>query len=259
MGELGELGELATALMSREGRGETPFGFYVIRSDESFAELGRAIEREVFFDFFGNTPELLHQEYDPYEGASLFLVVIDHLRRLPAAVVRMILPSPIGFKSLHDIAKVWGVPADEAIESTGSSFDLDSVWDIATLAVSREYRGAASHGLVSLGLYQGMNMLGTLVDVRHAIAILDLVVYDLVQKSFHRAFSPFPGLEPRRYLDSPSSLPIWCDTHAYRARLALIDADMYELLYAGVGLEAVISSPLHGIDSEIDERWFQIA
>jgi len=256
---MGELSELATALIEREDRGETPFGFYIIRSDEPFADLGRAVEREVFYDFFGNTPDLLHAEYDPYESSSLFLVVIDHLRRVPAAVIRLLLPSPVGFKSLHDIAKDWGVPAEEAIARTGVTFDFDSLWDIATLAVSREYRGAASQGLVSLGLYQGMNMLGSLVDVQHAIAILDLVVFDHVQKSFHRAFRPFVGLEPRRYLDSPSSLPIYCDVREYRARLAILDADMYELLYAGVGLEAVISSPLQGIDSEIDERWFEIA
>ena len=62
-----------------------------------------------------------------------------------------------------------------------------------------------------------------------------------------------------RYLDSPSSLPIWCDIREYRARLAMLDADLYEVLYAGKGFEAMISSPLHGIESDFDERWFEIA
>ena len=130
---------------------------------------------------------------------------------------------------------------------------------MATLAVGRDYRGEATQGLVTLGLYQGMDMLSTLVDLKHGIAILDLIVYDNVQKSFHRPFPPFAGLEPMRYLDSPSSLPIWCDIREYRARLAMLDADLYEVLYAGKGFEAMISSPLHGIDAEFDERWFEIA
>ena len=77
---MGELEELATSLIEREGRGETPFGFYIIRSNDPAAELGRAVEREVFLEFFGNTPDMLHDEYDPYEGNSLFLVLVDHLR-----------------------------------------------------------------------------------------------------------------------------------------------------------------------------------
>jgi hypothetical protein len=201
----------------------------------------------------------LHEAYDPYEGASLFLLMVDHLRRKPAAVLRMLLPSPAGFKSLNDIESQWGQPIDEVLARTGVEFDYDSLWDVATLAVGREYRGEATQGLVTLGLYQGMDMLSTLVDLKHGIAILDLIVYDNVQKSFHRPFQPFVGVEPMRYLDSPSSLPIWCDIREYRARLAMLDADLYEVLYAGKGFEAMISSPLHGIDAEFDERWFEIA
>lgn len=256
---MGQLDELATALIEREGRGDTPFGFYIVRADDPASELARSVEREVFYEFFGNTPDLLHKEYDPYESASLFLLMIDHLRRKPAAVLRMLLPSPAGFKSLNDIEAHWGQPVDEVLARTGLELDYDSLWDVATLAVGREYRGEATQGLVTLGLYQGMDMLSTLVDLKHGIAILDLIVYDNVQKSFHRPFAPFAGLEPKRYLDSPSSLPIWCDIREYRARLAMLDADLYEVLYAGKGFEAMISSPLHGIDAEFDERWFEIA
>jgi hypothetical protein len=256
---MGQLDELATALIEREGRGDTPFGFYIVRSDDPASELARSVEREVFYEFFGNTPDLLHKEYDPYESASLFLLMVDHLRRKPAAVLRMLLPSPAGFKSLNDIETYWDQPVDDVLARTGLELDYDSLWDVATLAVGREYRGEATQGLVTLGLYQGMDMLSTLVDLKHGIAILDLIVYDNVQKSFHRPFRPFTGLEPMRYLDSPSSLPIWCDIREYRARLAMLDADLYEVLYAGKGFEAMISSPLHGIESDFDERWFEIA
>ena len=94
----------------------------------------------MFYEFFGNTPDLLHAEYDPYENASLFLMVVDHLRRKPAAVIRMLLPSPAGFKSLHDIEDHWGQPIDEVLARTELELDYDSLWDVATLAVGRDSR-----------------------------------------------------------------------------------------------------------------------
>lgn len=251
--------ELATAFIEAQGRGDTPYGFYVLRADDPASELARSVEREVFFEFFGNTPELLADEYDPYEGASLFLCVLDHHRRMPAASMRLLLPSPAGFKSLSDLGRQWEDEPAEVVRRSGLELDESSVWDVATLAVQRDYRGAASSGLVSLGLYQGLTMLAAAVDLAHAVAIFDLIVLDLVQHSFHRPWTGFAGVEPRRYLDSPSSLPVYCDVREYRARLAMIDADMYELLFAGIGMEAVISSPLRGIDTAVDERWFQTA
>jgi hypothetical protein len=255
------LDELAADLIDREARGDTPYGLYIMRADDEASELARAVEREVFLEFFGNTAELLAEEYDPFERASLFLCVVDHLRKKPAAALRLLLPSPAGHKSLLDLERAWGQPPDDVIARSGLAltFDQAELWDVATLAVSADYRGASSAGLVSLGLYQGLTMLAGAVDLAHAIAIFDLIVLDLVQSNFHRPWTPFTGVEPQRYLDSPSSLPVYCDVREYRARLALIDADMYELLFAGAGLEAVISSPLRGVETDLDVRWFQTA
>jgi hypothetical protein len=253
------LDDLAQHLVEREGRGDTPFGLYVCTADDPAAELARSVERDVFDEFFGNTPDMLAEEYGPYEGASLFFCVVDHLRLTPAGMIRMLLPSAAGSKSLNDLERVWGEPAAEVLARTGLEVDESSLWDIATLAVARDYRGAATSGLVSLALYQGVNVLAAKVDLAHAVAIFDLVVLDLVQSNFHRPFSTFAGIEPRRYLDSPSSLPVWCDVREYGARLAMLDADMYELLIAGVGMEAVISAPPWGLDRELDERWFRTA
>ena len=41
-------------------------------------------------------------------------------------------------------------------ERTGLSMRPERTWDIATLAVAAEYRGKATMGLVTLGLYQGL-------------------------------------------------------------------------------------------------------
>jgi hypothetical protein len=253
------LDEIVAALAESEGRSDTPFGLYVFRSGDAASDLARSVEREVFLEFFGNTAEMLAEEYDAYESASLFLCVVDHVRRRPAGVIRVLLPSPAGFKSLADLERVWGEPADEVLSRSGVRLDDGTVWDVATLAVSGEYRGDATAGLVSLGLYQGLSMLANAVEISYGIAIFDLIALDLIQTNFHRPFTPFTGIEPRRYLDSPSSLPVFGDMREYRARLAMIDPDLYELLFMGSGLESVLSSPLGGPEAVIDERWFKTA
>ena len=105
-----DLQQLADDLIATHERGHTGFGVYVLRSDEPAAELARHVEREVFLEFFGNTPELLAAEYGPYESASVFICVIDHVLRQPAGVMRIIVPSACGAKSLHDLEARWGQP-----------------------------------------------------------------------------------------------------------------------------------------------------
>lgn len=238
-----DLTQLADELIEREGRGDTPFGLYILGGDERAAELARWVEREVFLEYFGNTPELLAHEYDRFESSSFFLCVIDHLRRRPAGVIRIIVNSPVGLKSLQDIEHGWEVSVDDVCARTGIEMDLDEVWDVATLAVTSDYRGAATSGLVSAALYQGVGGIFTAHRVRWMIAILDLVALDLVQGAVQRPFQRFKGLEPRRYLDSPSSLPVWADWDEYLPRLKMIAPDDYALFVEGRGMESAVSLP----------------
>jgi hypothetical protein len=220
-----------------------PFGVYVLAGSDPEAELARSVERDVFYEFFGNTPELLAEEYDRYEDASLFLCAVDHERDRAAGIMRIITPSAAGFKSLDDIGRAWGEPPHEVLRRSGVELERDALWDIATLAVAPEYRGDATGGMVSLALYQALGVLATARDVRWLVAILDLVVLDLIQDRTRRVFSRFDGLEPRNYLDSPASLPVYSDVLEYRSRVALLDRPLYELIFEGKGLEAVVSLP----------------
>lgn len=254
-----DLRELCADLIAEEGRGHTPFGLYLINGSDERAEIGRAVEREVFYDYFGNSPALLAEEYERYDRSSLFICVIDHLRNLPAGVFRVILQAEAGLKTLHDLESGWGTTLDEFFRRTGIAPDASPIWDVATLAISRDYRGDASSGLVRLGLSQGICMLATMADAKYLVTIIDLVVADLMQIYLKRPWVPIPGLEPKNYLGSSSSIPMYLDCEEYRSRLALIDADTYEMLFVGTGFEAVISSPLTSPDADVDERWFKIA
>src|SRR5580700_6711894 len=101
-----------------------PLGVYLFHADDPAAELARHVERVVFMEAFGNTPELLAKEYAPYEGSSVFLCVMDHLRGLPAGTMRIVLPSEAGFKTIDDAAPVWGEPLDTMAARTGLDIDL---------------------------------------------------------------------------------------------------------------------------------------
>jgi hypothetical protein len=240
----------ASDLVGRWAPGAPPFGIYVLPGSEPSAELARSIERDVFFEFFGNTPELLAEEYERYEDASLFLCVVDHERDRAAGLARIITPSPAGFKSLDDIGRAWGEPPHEVLRRSDVDLEPDALWDIATLAVAPEYRGDATGGLISLALYQAIGTLSADWGVRWIVAILDLVVLDLIQDRTRRVFSRFDGLEPQNYLDSPASLPVWSDLHEYRSRIALLDRPLHDLFFEGIGLESVVSLPARSADGQ---------
>jgi hypothetical protein len=234
------LRELGGRVVAAAGQPSEPFGVYAFAADAPESELARHVEREVFYEFFNNTPELLAAEYGPYEASSIFLCVLDHRRRLPAGVMRLVLPSLGGVKSLADIESVWGQRLDDVLERTNLTLEADHVWDIATLAVDSEYRGRATDGLVSLALYQGLAQVALRCNVRWVVTILDLVVLDLIQQATSHPFQRFAGLEPFPYLDSPASLPVYSDVDAYFPRLETADPSMYEILFEGRGLEAAV-------------------
>ena len=125
------------------------------------------------------------------------------------------------------------------------------MWDLATLGVDRDYRGAATSGLVAMALYQGLNMLAHRQNIAWAVAVLELVVLDLINGAWGRPFAPLPGVAPQRYLDSPASQPVLCDHMDYKARLALLDPSTHQILFEGKGLESMVSIPAWTSDDPV--------
>lgn len=220
-----------------------PFGTYVVASGDPAAALGRHLERQVFGEVFDNSEELLASEYDPYEASSVFILVVDHRRRLPAGVMRLVLPGPAGLKSLHDAGRLWDRRPDELVRSTGFDPGTSRTWDLATLAVGRDYRAAAAKGLVSFALWQAVGVMAHRAQVDLLVAIIDLPVYRLVQSRLAGIFVAFDGAAPRPYLDSPASVPVWCPYRLSEARIAISDPRLHTLIVDGEGLEAAVAPP----------------
>jgi hypothetical protein len=217
-----------------------PLGVYVFRSSDPASELARHVERVVFMETFGNTPELLAKEYAPYDEASIFLCVVDHLRAVPAGAMRILLPSPAGFKTLDDAEPVWGEPVSTMATRTGIEIDLARTWDIATLAVAPEYRGKAAMGLVSMGLYQALALATPHLGIDWLLAILDVPVFRMIRWKLRMPMAGFTGVAARPYLGSPASMPVWCNVSDTERRLASADPDLHDLYFKGVGMEPAI-------------------
>lgn len=218
-----------------------PFGAYLFRGDEPEAAIGRGLEQKVFLETFGNTPEVFESEYGPYESASMFFVVMDHLLGVPAGVMRLIVPVPgrSGLKSLDDVEPEWGAPPEALIARAGLHFDPARTWDIATLAVDPAYRNASAQGLVSLGLYQSVVRTSRAMGVDWLVAILDHLVLRMARVAFASPFDPYA--EGRPYLGSLSSSPVLVDLQAWDERLGAKDPVIHDIIYGGVGIEPALA------------------
>ena len=219
-----------------------PFGVYLFCPGEPGAELARSVERDVFLETFGNSPELLEKEYAPYATSSVFVCVIDHRRQVPVGALRIVVPSPAGFKSFEDIAPVWGEDVEDMFERTGLVLEHRRIWDIATMAVDREYRGKATIGLATLGLYQAMTTTSQRCGIDYFVAILDMPVFRMMQSKLHLPFAGFTGVPPLPYLGSLASLPVWCFLPEAKKRIMAADSRLHDMIFDGVGLEPVMRS-----------------
>lgn len=197
----------------------------VIGGGAPAAELGRAIERDVFAEAFGDTPELLAAEYAPYEAASTFFVAVDAGSGEPAGVIRVITPSPAGFKSVEDLGRFTDRPVPELLDGR---VDLARTWDIATLAVSPAHRA----GAVSKALYATVCTAAEHAGITNYVAVLDAAVLRLLQWQLRGMFVPYEGVAPAPYLGSDRSVAVWSDLVAWRQRLAAEDPVLHDELLA---------------------------
>ncbi len=235
-----EMRELAATIVASAADASQPFGTYLFRADEPGAQLGRYIEDTVFAEWFGNSPELLDAEYEAYVASTYFIVVIDHVRTLPAGTIRINVPSELGLKTLTDIETVWCQDLPSVLEQTGLAWDERLVWDVATSAVHADYRGKATDGMIALALYQGVVRSLRAAGARWFVCVLDLHVMELMQEMTSAPFHPFVGVEPIRYLESPASNAFWCDFEEYEVRLQFADPFMHGVLFKGHGIESVV-------------------
>jgi hypothetical protein len=183
------------------------FGCYIVSGKDPYSNLARCVEKEVFYETFNNTAELMDQEYGPYEEHSTFFVVMDHNNVQPVGVMRVIENSDKGLKSLVDL------PHTQARSNEGRVLTAETVYDaygidpnkcidIATLAILKEWRGGREGRIPSLLLYRSLylTVLRDRSAFTHAVSIMDIKAKKGLD-SMHMPFRPILESEPFSYLD----------------------------------------------------------
>jgi hypothetical protein len=170
-------------------------------------DAARRIESAVFLQAFGNTPEVMEEEYGAYEGRSRFIVVLDEESGSAVGAARFIVddPAAVPVKTLVDVAgEPWHV--DPAAALVAAAPAGGPVWDVASLAVDRRFRSGASGAEVTLALCHGIHEYSRRSGVEGWVTVLDDRVLRL-QRMMGIAWLAMPGAASQAYLGSGASTP----------------------------------------------------
>jgi hypothetical protein len=172
-------------------------------------EAAREVEARVFLQAFGNTPEVMEQEYGPYGHRSRFVTVLDDATGDALGAARLILPDDTGpVKTLVDVAgEPWRLSVADSLRSAGLSGR--PVWDVASLAVDRRYRSGAAGAEVTLALCHGLFRYSWNCGAEGLVTILDDRVLRVL-RVMGVPWTPMAGASSRFYLGSPASTPCVC-------------------------------------------------
>jgi hypothetical protein len=185
------------------------FACYLITDESRVSDVARTVECSVFKQFFHNTAEFMSDSYAPYEAHSRFLLVVDTEAQLPAGTIRIIRHSESGFKTLNDVERsCLAVSAGAATQHHGIA-DLDSCWDVGTLAVLKGYRGRSTDHFVSTLLYGRLHSEARSLGIRHLVTVLDRHAFSQLTQMFAIPFEPLAGSAAFPYLGSESSRAVY--------------------------------------------------
>ncbi|MEV4704249.1 hypothetical protein [Actinoplanes sp. NPDC049316] len=195
----GFLAGLPADRLPRDGR----FLAVFVPDGDPLADVARHVERTVFEAAFGNDEAVMTAEYAPYERDSLFVLVIDRERAVPAGAARII--DGRG-KTLDDAPRFIGV--DAAGIAAAHGLGTGRIWDCAVAAVLPEYRGDRSGLEVSSLLYRTYLIGGAQAGVVHSTSMLDRGAYrNLAMLGV--PMLPLAGSQPFPYLGSPENYAVY--------------------------------------------------
>lgn len=193
-----------------------------------------ACEQAVFLEAFGNTRELLDEQYGAYGPQSVFLTVSDDEGTV-LGHCRLISPGPAGLKTLNDLAlPPWELDPKRVARLAG--IDMMRTWDIATLGVRREYRGRA--WMIAIALYHGIIKTARINSIEMATAIVDEQIHRLLHQV---DYTPpvLPGASTGSYLGSERSTPVFARFATVLDAQRRANPDAYRLMALGVGLDGI--------------------
>lgn len=189
-----------------------------VNGDHKCANIGRHIERVVFEEVFGNDVQQMTEEYGLYEAHSKFFIAIDRATEQPTGVLRVIGNSPQGLKSLNDAQQEpFNVNIDNALKYHAIS-DLDTVWDIGTVAMLPDYRGSSEPS--SIQLYRAMYLSALEHGIEHLVSIMDDKLLRMLKGHLAMPFEPLANSEPGPYLGSEKSHAVYAHVPEFHQKMS---------------------------------------
>jgi hypothetical protein len=195
------------------GDHEHRFVCFELEGTDPYANIARQLEREVFFESWGNDAARMTEEFGPYEDASVFFLAIDVDASTAAGVLRMIRNSPAGLKTIVDlddaekspIAPI-AIPVETVLARHGID-DLDRCWDGATAAVPRRYRRKSPtiHMQVMLTVFAAAMR----DDIEHFVAVLDGPVVKTARDVLGLPLCPLADTPPFTHMDAPDNQAVY--------------------------------------------------
>jgi N-acyl-L-homoserine lactone synthetase len=212
---------------------------------DSAAEVAaaQAVEGQVFHESFGNTPEVMAQEYGHYADRSRYVVVLDDSDGSALGMARLIVPDAAGeMKTLTDVAGApWQLDVPASLAAAGLAGR--PVWDVATLAVARRHRSGAGRSEVTLALCHGLYTYSRLSGVEGWVTVLDDRVLRLL-RMMGVPWTAMPGADSRYYLGSPASTPCVCHIDAIAPNMRARRPDVAPAMLDGA-LRTIAVDPAH--------------
>lgn len=203
-----EIDQLLSPHLHRHNRSAGRFVVFVIGAQDPLTDVARTVERTIFEESFGNDAALMAAEYGPYENDSRFLLVADRRRGVPAGSARIIEGTGPGTKTLDDAPGLIGRTSEQI--ATAHALNGEKLWDYATVAVLRGYRGRRSALAVSSLLYRAVLLQGQREGVQHLTAMLDRGIYRNM-KLIGTPFVALAGSGPFAYLGSAENRAVYAD------------------------------------------------
>ncbi|MGY1828534.1 hypothetical protein [Blastococcus sp. SYSU DS0541] len=195
-------------------------------------EAARQVEAAVFLQAFGNTPELLDEEYGPYEARSRFVAVVDDVSGVALGTARLIVAdagSPV--KTLLDVADdPWHLPVADSLGTVGLA--PEEVWDVGSLVVDPRYRTGAAGAELSVALCHGLWRYARNCGAPGLVTIVDDRVRRLL-RAMGVPWQPMPGAASQPYLGSPASTPCVLVAEAAEEQMARARPDLVPALVHG--------------------------
>jgi len=179
--------------------------------DAKYTNIARTLERTRFERRFGNTTDIMHEEYGPWEKQSIFFLAIDMNTAETVSALRAIHDGPNGFKTPKDLGKEFGDSEYEKhiFEHYGIT-DPSTCWDLGTAAADEGHPGGA------VWVYRGMYVGSQKAGIKHFFSMVDEKPFETMEK-LGFPFKPLDGANWMAYAGSKKSLPVYGDAPTFEA------------------------------------------